>query len=119
MEMPEKHTPHLAAVLGANIAGRRQLLGMNQADLAARLDMAPDALSRIENGYTAPRFGRIEQIAAGGTFSRTERWNARQRHLSGRNAERAVCGTTGRTYGDHRQDHTDAGSMTLRPRSLE
>lgn len=64
MEMPEKHTPHLAAVLGANIAGRRQILGMNQADLAARLDMAPDALSRIENGYTAPRFGRIEQIAA-------------------------------------------------------
>ena len=39
-------------------------MGMNQAELAARLDMAPDALSRIENGYTAPRFGRIEQIAA-------------------------------------------------------
>lgn len=64
MEMPEKNSLHLAAVLGANIAGRRQILGMNQAELAARLDMAPDALSRIENGYTAPRFGRIEQIAA-------------------------------------------------------
>ncbi len=63
MEMPGKNTPQLASILGANIAGRRQLMGMNQADLAARLDIAPDALSRIENGYTAPRFGRIEQIA--------------------------------------------------------
>ena len=62
--MPEKHTQHLAAILGANIVGRRQLMGMNQAELAARLDIAPDALSRIENGYTAPRVSRIEQRAS-------------------------------------------------------
>ncbi len=62
--MPEKYSQPLAAILGANIVGRRQLMGMNQAELAARLDIAPDALSRIENGYTAPRFNRIEQIAS-------------------------------------------------------
>ena len=36
---------------------------MTQIELANRLDMAPDALSRIENGYVAPRFNRIEEMA--------------------------------------------------------
>ena len=73
--MPEKHTPHLAAVLGANIAGRRQVLGMNQADLAARLDMAPDALSRIEKRIHGPAIrthrtdSRRSGMLSGGTFS--------------------------------------------------
>ena len=38
------------------------MLGMTQIELANRLNMAPDALSRIENGFVAPRFNRIEEI---------------------------------------------------------
>jgi len=58
-----KKTQHLAKVFGANVARRRQLLKMSQAELSEKLDITPDVVSRVENGYIAPRFGRIEQIA--------------------------------------------------------
>ena len=58
-----KKTQHLAKVFGANVARRRQLLKMSQAELSEKLYIAPDVISRVENGYIAPRFGRIEQIA--------------------------------------------------------
>lgn len=59
-----KKTQRLAKVFGANVARRRQLLKMSQAELSEKLYIAPDVISRVENGYIAPRFGRIEQIAA-------------------------------------------------------
>ena len=59
-----KKTQHLAKVFGANVARRRQLLKMSQAELSEKLDITPDVVSRVENGYISPRFGRIEQIAA-------------------------------------------------------
>ena len=58
-----KKTQSLAKLFGANVARRRHLLKMSQAELSERLDIAPDVVSRVENGYIAPRFGRIEQIA--------------------------------------------------------
>ena len=58
-----RKTQHLARVFGSNVARRRQLLKMSQAELSEKLDIAPDVVSRVENGYIAPRFGRIEQIA--------------------------------------------------------
>ena len=36
---------------------------LTQAELAERLDMGGDSLSRIENGIVAPRFQRLEEIA--------------------------------------------------------
>ena len=59
-----KKTQHLAKVFGANVARRRQLLKMSQAELSEKLDITPDVVSRVENGYISPRFGRIEQISA-------------------------------------------------------
>jgi transcriptional regulator with XRE-family HTH domain len=38
-------------------------MGMTQAELAEKLDMGGDSLSRIENGIVAPRFQRLEDIA--------------------------------------------------------
>ncbi len=61
--MSGRGVQRLAKILGNAIVERRRLLGMTQAELANRLDMAPDALSRIENGYVAPRFSRIDQMA--------------------------------------------------------
>lgn len=62
--MPAKKPQRLARVLGANIARRRQLLGMSQAELAEKLDIAPDVMSRVENGHITPRFVRLELIAS-------------------------------------------------------
>ena len=64
MTSKTKQPQHLALVFGANVARRRQLLKMSQAELSEKLDIAPDVVSRVENGYISPRFGRIEQIAA-------------------------------------------------------
>lgn len=61
--MAEREVQRLAKILGNAIVERRKALGMTQSELANRLDMAPDALSRIENGFVAPRFSRIEEIA--------------------------------------------------------
>ena len=56
--MAEREVQRLAKILGNSIVERRKILGMTQIELANRLDMAPDALSRIENG-----FNRIEEMA--------------------------------------------------------
>ena len=61
--MAEREVQRLAKILGNSIVERRKILGMTQIELANHLDMAPDALSRIENGYVAPRFNRIEEMA--------------------------------------------------------
>ena len=53
----------LQELLGKNIAARRKLLGLRQKELAARLNITQDALTRIEKGKTAPRMKRIALIA--------------------------------------------------------
>ena len=62
--MPSKIPSRLAQIFGSNVARRRQLLNMSQAEFSEKLDIAPDVVSRVENGYIAPRFGRIELIAS-------------------------------------------------------
>jgi transcriptional regulator with XRE-family HTH domain len=54
----------LASIVGENISRRRKRMGITQAELAERLDMGGDSLSRIEKGVVAPRFQRLEDIAA-------------------------------------------------------
>lgn len=45
---------NLAVVVGNNISRRRKGVGLTQAELAERLDIGGDSLSRIENGIVAP-----------------------------------------------------------------
>jgi transcriptional regulator with XRE-family HTH domain len=59
--MPEKP---LATVVGANIAVKRRALGLTQAELAERLDLGKDALSRMEKGIIAPKMGRLREVAS-------------------------------------------------------
>jgi transcriptional regulator with XRE-family HTH domain len=54
---------NLAAVVGGNISRRRKAMGMTQTELAEKLDMGGDSLSRIEKGVVAPRFQRLEEMA--------------------------------------------------------
>jgi transcriptional regulator with XRE-family HTH domain len=53
----------IAAIVGGNISKRRKLLGYTQANLADKLNIGPDSLSRIEKGLVAPRFQRLAEIA--------------------------------------------------------
>ena len=62
--MPSRQTQSLAAIVGANIAQRRKRIGMTQDALAERLKISGASLSRIENGLAAPRFSRLEDLAA-------------------------------------------------------
>ncbi len=55
---------NLATLVGGNIARIRYEKKLNQAELAERLNIGTDSLSRIENGVVAPRYDRLEEIAA-------------------------------------------------------
>ena len=61
--MPAHVSQPLAIIVGANIAARRQAKGWTQAEMAAKCGMGGDSLSRIEHGFVAPRFNRLEKIA--------------------------------------------------------
>lgn len=62
--MTSRKTRSVAALVGGNISRRRKLMRYTQADLAEKLKMGPDSLSRIENGIVAPRLERLADIAA-------------------------------------------------------
>ena len=62
--MASRKIQSVAAVVGGNISARRKLLRYTQAELAEKLNMGPDSLSRIEKGVIAPRFQRLADIAA-------------------------------------------------------
>lgn len=61
--MAEREVQRLAKIPGNSIVERWKILGMTQIELANRSGMAPDTLSRIENGYVTPRFNRIKEMA--------------------------------------------------------
>lgn len=61
--MEQHRRQRLATIVGANIAALRKMKGWNQIDLAERLGIGADSLSRMERGLVAPRFSRLELIA--------------------------------------------------------
>ena len=61
--MPPRKRQHLASIVGANIAALRAARGWNQTQLAEKLGMGADSLSRMERGVVAPRFARLELFA--------------------------------------------------------
>jgi transcriptional regulator with XRE-family HTH domain len=54
----------LARVIGENIACQRRKLGLTQRQLAERLDIGQDALSRMEKGVISPKIARLRDFAA-------------------------------------------------------
>lgn len=53
----------LARTVGATIAARRKQLGLTQAELAEKLDIGQESLSRMENGQISPKFSRLQSFA--------------------------------------------------------
>ena len=54
----------LATRLSRNIAGRRHALGLTQAQLAERLNVDTETLSRFERGRHLPSLATLEKLAA-------------------------------------------------------
>lgn len=54
----------LASLVGSAIAIRRKQKGLTQAHFAELLDITQDSLSRMEKGVIAPKFSRLQHIAA-------------------------------------------------------
>ncbi len=54
----------LAMQVGTVIATRRKKMGLTQVQLATRLGITQDSLSRMENGAIAPKFSRLPELAA-------------------------------------------------------
>lgn len=57
----KKESP-LAKRLGGNIAERRKALRLTQEQLAHRLEVEPETVSRMERGVTAPSLKTLEKL---------------------------------------------------------
>lgn len=55
---------NLKETLCDNIARRRKKIGLTQAALADRLQITPEAMTRIEKGTIAPKLSRLDTIAS-------------------------------------------------------
>src|SRR5437016_7230250 len=62
MVNPKRSAERLARKLGANIAARRKARKWSQEDLAERLGVAPETISRFERGATLPSLVTLHQI---------------------------------------------------------
>lgn len=56
-------TSDLPQRLGRNIAKRRKQIGWTQANLAERMKMEPESISRFERGATLPSVATLELLA--------------------------------------------------------
>lgn len=56
-------SPSQTVKLGANIRSRRKELGLTQEQLAEKIGVGHQALSRIENGSMAPKMDRLPALA--------------------------------------------------------
>jgi transcriptional regulator with XRE-family HTH domain len=61
--MAKKITKPVMAAFGTVVSERRRLLGMSQETLAERVGISQESLSRMEKGFIAPRFERLQQFA--------------------------------------------------------
>lgn len=58
-----KNDPSQTVLLGQAIRERRKQLGMTQEELAEKLGIGHQAMSRIEHGHIAPKMDRLPLIA--------------------------------------------------------
>ena len=61
--MAKRTQKPLMALFGAIVSERRKLLGISQETLAERVDISQESLSRMEKGFIAPRFERLQLFA--------------------------------------------------------
>ena len=61
--MAKKTQKPVMASFGATVSERRKLLGMSQETLAERVGVSQESLCRMEKGFIAPRFERLQLFA--------------------------------------------------------
>ena len=54
---------NLAGIFAENVQRKRKLIGLSQGELAERLGIGQQSMSRIERGVMAPKFERLSDIA--------------------------------------------------------
>ena len=53
----------LAKIVGQGIARQRKIAGMTQAQIAERLQIEKETVSRLETGVISPTLARLEQLS--------------------------------------------------------
>lgn len=64
MNKPTTHRENLPALIGRNVAARRLVLDLTQAEVAARAGCHRVTVARIEAGELTPSFELMEELAA-------------------------------------------------------
>lgn len=63
IELDQARQKQISTAVGAGIARIRQQLGLTQEEVAERLNIGNEAISRIERGVNAPTLARLFQFA--------------------------------------------------------
>ncbi len=53
----------IVEIVGKNIAEQRKKIKLSQKELAAKLNITHDAMSRMERGKMAPKMSRLHEVA--------------------------------------------------------
>jgi transcriptional regulator with XRE-family HTH domain len=61
--VPKRKTTKLSARLGNNLASARKDVGLTQDQLAERLGVDTETISRFERGVTTPSLATLEELA--------------------------------------------------------
>lgn len=61
--MSSRVRSHTVRDFGANIAARRHRLGLSQVEVADKIGITQESLSRLESGLAAPKFLRLHALA--------------------------------------------------------
>ena len=61
--MSQKVPRSVVKEFGVIVAEKRKLLGISQESLAEKVGISQESLSRMEKGYIAPRFERLQLFA--------------------------------------------------------
>jgi len=62
-DQAKQRDKHLSKLVGARLAARRKELGLTQAELAERLGIEKESVSRLETGVISPSLGRLSTLA--------------------------------------------------------
>jgi len=109
--MAKRTQKPLMASFGAIVAERRKSLGISQEALAERIGVSQESLSRMERGFIAPRFERLQLFADALGCSIADLFDVRIKAVE----QSATVDDMEKTYGspDHMQVGTSERAVTI------
>lgn len=90
-DQAKQRDKHLSKLVGARLAARRKELRLTQAELAERLGIEKESVSRLETGGISPSLGRLSTLAGALDFPMEDLLRDTSNHPSDQAASLIAC----------------------------